>query len=71
MTADDFAYLLDFGIAESRDDTRLTTLGTTIGSIAYMAPERLNGDAATHAADTYSLACVLYESPHRRSTVPG
>ena len=62
VTADDFAYLLDFGIAESRDDTRLTTLGTTIGSIAYMAPERLNGEAATHAADTYSLACVLYES---------
>ncbi len=36
----DFAYLIDFGIAANRTDTRLTVTGNAIGSFAYMAPER-------------------------------
>jgi serine/threonine-protein kinase len=62
VAADDFAHLLDFGIAEKAGDTRLTQAGMTIGSWAYMAPERLSGDHITAAVDIYSLACVLYES---------
>lgn len=62
VAADDFAHLLDFGIAEKAGDTRLTQAGMTIGSWAYMAPERLNGDRITAAADIYSLACMLYET---------
>ena len=42
VTPADFAYLVDFGIAEDgQGDTRLTGFGDAIGSWAYMAPERL------------------------------
>ncbi|MGK2882760.1 MAG: serine/threonine-protein kinase [Mycobacterium sp.] len=62
VTADDFAYLVDFGIAEKAGDSRLTQADLTVGSLAYIAPERLADQPTTPAADTYSLACVLYES---------
>jgi serine/threonine-protein kinase len=60
---DDFAYLIDFGIARAADDTRMTKSGSTIGTFAYIAPERLNASGKEDArVDIYSLACVLYES---------
>jgi serine/threonine protein kinase len=60
--AEDFAYLIDFGIAENRGDTRLTFAGSAIGSFAYMAPERFEDRPTTPAVDTYSLAGVLFEA---------
>jgi serine/threonine kinase PknH len=60
--AEDFAYLIDFGIAENRSDTRLTVAGSAVGSFAYMAPERFEDRPTTPAVDTYSLAAVLYET---------
>jgi predicted Ser/Thr protein kinase len=62
VTPDDFAYLVDFGIAETKGDSRLTMTGTQVGSMAYMAPERFGDEQATPAVDVYSLACVLYEA---------
>src|SRR5690348_1847345 len=62
VTAADFVYLVDFGIAETRGDTRLTMAGTQVGSFAYMAPERFNDERSSPASDIYSLACVLYEA---------
>ena len=40
ITRDDFAYLVDFGIANASSDEKLTELGTAVGTYAYMAPER-------------------------------
>jgi serine/threonine-protein kinase len=62
VTPADFVYLVDFGIAQGKGDPRLTTVGTQIGTLNYMAPERFNDRATTAAVDIYSLACVLYES---------
>ncbi len=62
VTSADFAYLVDFGIAEAKGDTRLTMIGTHIGSRAYMAPERFMDQEVTSAADIYALACVLFEA---------
>ncbi|GAB3002667.1 serine/threonine-protein kinase [Mycobacterium bourgelatii] len=62
VTADDFAYLVDFGIAEAKGDTHLTQAGQTVGSWAYMAPERFRDEATTPAVDIYGLACVLFEA---------
>ena len=61
VTRDDFAYLVDFGIAHSGYDPALTALGDAIGSYGYMAPERFDDVAITNRADVYSLACVLHE----------
>jgi serine/threonine protein kinase len=61
VTPNDFAYLVDFGIAATGGDTQLTAVGYHIGSFDYMAPERFDDDEATPATDVYSLACVLYQ----------
>lgn len=62
LTPDDFAYLVDFGIAHSGGDASLTSTGLIIGSCAYMAAERFTGGQVGPAADIYSLTCLLYES---------
>ena len=61
LTADDFAYLVDFGIAYGGGEAAVTKTGLIIGSCAYMATERLSGQAGGPPADVYSLTCLLFE----------
>jgi len=53
--------LMDFGIAKSNAEPLLTRPGTTMGSLAYMSPEQVRGDAVDGRSDIYSLGVVLYE----------
>ncbi|AFM15594.1 serine/threonine protein kinase [Mycolicibacterium chubuense NBB4] len=62
LTADDFAYLVDFGIAHGGGEASVTSTGLVVGSSAYMAPERFSGERGGPASDVYSLACLLHES---------
>ena len=61
LTNDDFAYLVDFGIAHGGGEAAVTKTGLVIGSCAYMAPERISGERGGPASDIYSLTCLLYE----------
>ena len=63
VTLSDFAYVVDFGIAQpiSGQQTSPTIAGPMMGTRHYMAPERLAGHDVDGRADVYSLACVLHE----------
>src|SRR6201998_4692890 len=62
LDKDDFASLIDFGIARALDETRLPSTGNAIGTFHYMAPERLGDHPSDDSrADIYALACLLYE----------
>jgi serine/threonine protein kinase len=71
VTADDFVYLVDFGIARTATATALTATGATIGTFGYMAPERLLTGRCDHRADIYALGCLLYESLTASKPFPG
>ncbi|MEU0499032.1 serine/threonine-protein kinase [Mycobacterium sp. NPDC006124] len=61
LTPDDFAYLVDFGIANGGGEATVTRTGLIIGSCAYMASERLSGKPGGPPSDVYSLTCLLFE----------
>ena len=53
--------LIDFGFAAQEGGARLTQVGHVVGSLAYLAPERLDGDPGSASADLYALGVILYE----------
>ena len=61
LTAQGVVKLMDFGIARSVTDGSLTSTGTTLGSLNYMPPEQVRGEAADARSDIYSFGVSLYE----------
>jgi serine/threonine-protein kinase len=56
------AFLSDFGLTRrGSSETGLTASGQFLGTVAYMAPEQIEGKAVDGHADQYSLGCVAFE----------
>ena len=61
---DGIAQIMDFGLAKLYSDknaSRLTKVGTTMGTLGYMSPEQVQGLDTDHRTDIFSLGVVLYE----------
>ena len=53
--------IMDFGLAQLADQTRITNTGTAVGTPAYMSPEQAQGKGVDRRTDIWSLGVVLYE----------
>ena len=72
--AREHCYLTDFGLTKRTGSlSGVSAPATIVGTLEYVAPEQITGDALDERADVYSLGCVLYEcltgqSPFPRAT---
>jgi serine/threonine protein kinase/Tfp pilus assembly protein PilF len=55
------ARIMDFGLARLEDQIGVTRTGSAVGTILYMSPEQMRGDAVDSRSDIWSLGVVLYE----------
>jgi serine/threonine-protein kinase len=53
--------ILDFGLAKLRGSLKLTKTSSTIGTVAYMAPEQIQGEEVDARSDIFSSGVVLFE----------
>lgn len=61
IAPDGSAKLADFGIAKQAEMTRVTQVGSVLGTVAYLSPEQAVGGETGPQSDIYSLAVVTYE----------
>jgi eukaryotic-like serine/threonine-protein kinase len=53
--------VMDFGLAKLKGTGNLTKAGSTVGTMAYMSPEQIQGQAVDHRSDIFSFGVMLYE----------
>jgi serine/threonine protein kinase len=73
LARDGRVLLTDFGIAQVEGDSTITRTGEIVGSVDYLAPERVRGSAPGPASDLWALGATLFtavegKSPFRRTS---
>ncbi len=61
ITAKNQVKVMDFGLAKLKGSVRLTKASTTVGTLAYMAPEQISGGDVDTRSDIFSFGVLLYE----------
>jgi serine/threonine protein kinase len=61
LSAQGMLKVLDFGLAKLDRMDGLTSAGTIVGTLEYMSPEQIRGQAVDHRTDIWALGIVLYE----------
>lgn len=68
------AKIMDFGLARTPHGVKLTEVGHVVGTLSFMSPEQLNGEAVDERSDLFSLGVIMYsmltgELPFKADTV--
>lgn len=61
VNSKDLIKVMDFGLAKLKGSLKLTRTSSTIGTLAYMSPEQIQGVEADTRSDIFSFGVVLYE----------
>ncbi len=61
LTAGGIAKVMDFGIAKVEGGKSLTATGALVGTVNYMSPEQVRGEAVDSRSDLYSFGVILFE----------
>jgi serine/threonine protein kinase len=61
ITESGIVKVMDFGLAKVKGGSKVTQMGSTVGTIDYMSPEQTRGDEVDSRADIWSLGVVIYE----------
>ncbi|TSA14615.1 hypothetical protein D4R75_15455 [bacterium] len=61
LTSKGQAKVMDFGLAKLKGSLKLTRTSSTVGTLAYMAPEQIQGGEVDHRGDIFSFGVLLFE----------
>ena len=71
LTAQGQVKIMDFGLAQAGDRTRITKSGVSLGTPAYMSPEQVHGQPVDRRSDIWSVGVLVYEMLTGRLPFPG